>query len=220
MYSTLIFDLDGTLLNTLNDLASSVNHALSTHHLPLRSQREVRAFLGNGIHHLIAQSVPSTLSEAEVEVVFQSFRSHYLEHCLEQTAPYPDIMSLLQALRRRGVKMGIVSNKLQPAVSELHRLFFADFIDIAIGESTTTRRKPHPDSVLSAMEQLGSTPQTTLYVGDSEVDHATARAAGVGSALVLWGFRDESDLRLLNADHYISSPLELLSLTTPRQEEQ
>lgn len=219
MYSTLLFDLDGTLLDTLSDLADSVNYALSTHHLPLRSQREVRAFLGNGIHNLIAQSVPATLPQADLETVFQTFRAHYLDHCLDQTAPYPGVLDLLRRLQERGVKMGIISNKLQPAVSELNHLFFTDFIDIAIGESLTTRRKPHPNAVLHAMEQLNADPHTTLYVGDSEVDHATARAAGVASALVLWGFRDEPDLRLLHADHYLSSPHELLALAAPQREE-
>lgn len=219
MYSTFLFDLDGTLLDTLNDLADSVNYALSTHHLPLRSQREVRAFLGNGIHNLIARSVPATLPQADLEAVFQTFRAHYLDHCLDQTAPYSGVLELLRRLQERGVKMGIISNKLQPAVSELNRLFFADFIDIAIGESPTTRRKPHPDAVLHAMEQLDANPHTTLYVGDSEVDHATARAAGVASALVLWGFRDEPDLRLLHADHYVSAPHELLALASPQREE-
>lgn len=211
-YRTLIFDLDGTLLDTLDDLHASVNHALDTHGFPLRSREEVRAALGNGVRRLIMECLPSESSVAEQESTLATFRQHYLVHSLDRTAPYAGILPLLAELQARGISMALVSNKLDAAVQELHQRFFAQYISLAIGEGVYTPPKPDPTGVMRAMEQLGATPSTALYVGDSEVDHATARAAGIASGLVLWGFRDEERLRALHADHYVSAPHELLSL--------
>lgn len=213
MLKTVVFDLDGTLLDTLGDLAASVNHALRTHGLPERSLQEVRAFLGNGIRNLMLHSVPEGCTDDRFEQVFQSFREHYVQHCLDTTCPYPGIMTLLDELRTRGVKMAIVSNKLHPAVQELSKRFFSGYVTSAVGESATVRRKPNPDAVLAALAELGSTPEEAIYVGDSEVDLATARNAGLPCALVLWGFRDEAFLRALpGAKHFIKAPTDLLPL--------
>lgn len=191
MLNTVIFDLDGTLLDTLDDLSNSVNYALYQHGLPQRTQAEVRRFLGNGIQSLMRQSVgQDTLSEADFDTVFRTFRAHYVEHCLDRTQPFPGIISMLQQLQAHGIKMAIVSNKLHEAVQELNRRFFSDYIDIAVGESATVRRKPNPDAVHCALEQLGSRREEALYVGDSEVDWQTARNAGLRVVLVEWGFRD------------------------------
>ncbi len=215
MINTVIFDLDGTLLDTLDDLAASVNHALRTHGLPQRSTQEIRRFLGNGIRNLMLQSTGGELDGEAFDKVFQAFRSHYVDHCLDTTRPYPGIMQLLDALRSRGVGMGIVSNKLQPAVAELNERFFKGRISQAIGESATVRRKPNPDAVLAALRNLGSDKDAAIYVGDSEVDLATAQNAGLRCALVTWGFRDEDFLRALpqvSAATFIHKPEELLNL--------
>lgn len=214
MYDTVIFDLDGTLLDTLEDLADSVNYALRRHGLPERSVKEVRHFLGNGIRYLMRSSVGEGVSDEAFEPVFQSFRTHYVAHCLDTTRPYPGIMALLEELHRRGVKMAIVSNKLDPAVKELNERFFSQYITSAVGESATVRRKPNPDAVLTALRELGSTSDRALYVGDSEVDLATAQNAGLSCVLVLWGFRDESFLHALKGHPlaFIKRPDELLTL--------
>lgn len=213
MYNTVIFDLDGTLLDTLADLAASVNYALRTHHLPERSITEVRAFLGNGIKRLMLQAVGKEQEDDAFLAVFHTFREHYMAHCLDATRPYDGILPTLEAMQQRDVKMAIVSNKLHPAVQELNRHFFARYITTAVGESATVRRKPNPDAVLAAMQALGSKPEECLYVGDSEVDWLTAQHAGIDCALVLWGFRDEDYLRTLSGvKAFLSKPHDLLML--------
>lgn len=213
MLNTVVFDLDGTLLDTLGDLAGSVNFALRKHGLPECSLQEVRSFLGNGIVRLMQGAVKNAVQGAAFEEVFQTFRSHYLEHCLDTTQPYPGILPMMEKLREAGVKMAIVSNKLHPAVQELSRRFFAELVTSAVGESETVRRKPNPDGVLRALKEMGSRPDEAIYVGDSEVDWETARNAGLRCALVCWGFRDEEFLRTLPGTFaYAQSPDDLLSL--------
>lgn len=215
MLNTVVFDLDGTLLDTLGDLAGSVNYALRKHGLRECSLQEVRSFLGNGIVRLMQNAVKNAVEGVAFEEVFQTFRSHYLEHCLDTTQPYPGILPMMEKLRESGVKIAIVSNKLHPAVQELNRRFFADLVTSAVGESETVRRKPHPDGVLKALEELGSRPEEAVYVGDSEVDWETARQAGIRCVLVLWGFRDEDFLRgLPGVQAYLKSPDDLLRVVT------
>lgn len=193
-----IFDLDGTLLDTLGDLAASVNHALRLHSYPARSTQEIRSFLGNGIRALMQRSVEGRTGDgADFERVLADFRSHYMAHCLDTTRPYPGIDPLLADLRARGIRTAIVSNKLHAAVEELHRHFFAGTIDTAVGEGGEVRRKPDPSGVLAALTRLGGTKEEAMYVGDSEVDLQTAEAAGLRCVLVSWGFRDEAFLRAL-----------------------
>lgn len=213
MKHTVIFDLDGTLLDTLGDLAASVNYALRSVGLPDCSLEEVRSFLGNGIRYLMEHVVGGRQEGEDFERTFQTFRSHYVDHCLDTTGPYAGIMPLLEALRERGVKMAIVSNKLHPAVRELNERFFADYITSAVGESATVRRKPNPDAVLAALKELGSEREEAIYVGDSEVDLETAKRAGLPCALVLWGFRDEDFLRSLpGAEIFVREPKELIKV--------
>lgn len=194
---TVVFDLDGTLLDTLDDLVESVNYALEKHGLSLCTKQEVRSFLGNGIRFLMEKAVGERIASNEERFlpVFQSFRAHYVDHCLDATRPYEGIVEMLRALKEKGFKLAIVSNKLQPAVTELNERFFRDVISVAIGESADVRRKPFPDSVLKAMGELRSTCEQTVYVGDSEVDIETAKAVGIPCLSVLWGFRDEDFLR-------------------------
>ena len=175
MLDTIIFDLDGTLLDTLDDLADSVNYALRTHQLKERSIKDIRRFLGNGIRYLMTNAVDNAVTGDDFETVFQTFRTHYVAHCLDTTRPYPGIMQLLETLKSKQIKMAIVSNKLDPAVQELAERFFKGYIDSAVGESKTVRRKPNPDAVLKAMHDLGTTAEHAIYVGDSEVDLETAK---------------------------------------------
>ena len=211
MVSTLIFDLDGTLLDTLDDLWASVNHALAYFSLPLRSKAEVRQFLGNGARVLIHQSLPADCTTELEEKVFSEFRKHYLIHSIDSTKPYAGIPSLLQQCKALGMKTAIVSNKPNAVVQELHKSFFPSLIDLAIGEQQPKiRRKPYPDMVLHAMTQLGSTPQECIYVGDSEVDVETAKNAGIPCISVAWGFRDRSFLEASDASIIVDFPEEIL----------
>lgn len=211
-YNTIIFDLDGTLTDTLYDLMLSTNHALLEMGWPERTLEEVRQFVGNGVRRLMEQAVPSDTEEEEFEECFRIFQEHYVEHCQDHTGLYPGIAELLQELHQRGYKMAIVSNKLQAGVDELYSTFFQDTIQVAIGEREGVRRKPMPDMVQLALEQLGSTPEESIYVGDSEVDMATARNAGLPCISVLWGFRDQDYLREIGAFRMVSTPAEILNL--------
>ena len=211
MKRAVIFDLDGTLLNTLEDLRDSVNVALVSNGLPERTLKEVRQFVGNGIHKLIEQAVPEGASEEVVEQVFHDFRSYYMEHCEDKTRVYPGIGKLLAELKRREVSMAIVSNKADAAVKELAKRYFPE-ITVAIGEREGIARKPAPDSVFEAMRLLGVSREETLYAGDSDVDVATAGNAGLPCVAVTWGFREEAFLRSLNPAFVIHQPEELLKL--------
>ena len=211
-YKTVIFDLDGTLLDTLGDLSSSVNYALHRHGLPERSKADVRRFLGNGIRRLIEQSVPEGTTEEKTVAVLQTFREYYLIHSLDETAPYEGIMELLHQLHEMDVATAIVSNKLDPAVKELHQHFFSDTIRVAIGESSSIRRKPAPDMVDECIRLLGCDRQSCLYVGDSEVDLQTARNASLPCCSVSWGFRDKKQLIEAGATTIIDRPEELMGV--------
>lgn len=212
MIRSILFDLDGTLLDTLDDLSASVNYALRTHHLPERSHTEIRSFLGNGIRNLMLDAVGRGMSDEAFEPVFQTFRTYYVEHCLDKTKPFAGIIDLLKALQQRGITMAVVSNKLHPAVVELNERFFRDYITSAVGESATVRRKPNPDAVLAALSELGCSKDEAVYVGDSEVDLLTAQNAGMQCMLVLWGFRDEDFLRSLpGASLFAQCPADILS---------
>lgn len=218
MVNSIIFDLDGTLLNTLDDLYSSVNHALALYHLPVRSKWEVRSYLGNGVRRLVEHALPEGCDAELTEKVFSEFREYYLEHSLDCTQPYEHIIPMLQQCKALGLKTAIVSNKLDMAVQDLHQRFFADCIDIAIGETPDVRRKPAPDMVLRAIGQLGCNHDEAVYVGDSEVDLATAHNASLPCIAVSWGFRDKDFLIEQGAKTIIDSPLDIittLSSVTP-----
>lgn len=216
-YAAVIFDLDGTLLDTLDDLAAAVNHALAAASLPPRTNSQVRAFLGNGIRQLMRLSVGEGQSEVVHEQALATFRQYYMAHCTDRTRPFPGIEPLLQALKEGGVRTAIVSNKLQPAVTALHQRYFPATIGVALGESATVRRKPAPDSILAAMQQLGVQPAATLYVGDSEVDLTAARAAGVACASCTWGFRSREQLVAAGAQWLVDTPEQLLHALVPQR---
>lgn len=212
MYKVFIFDLDGTLLDTLGDLASAVNYALRTHGMPEHSIDAVRRFVGNGVRVLIQRAMPDGEFNLQFEDVLATFRQYYLEHSLDTTRPYDGIPEMLSELRRRGCRTAVVSNKFDAATKELCRHFFADSIEVAIGEHEAEgiRRKPAPDTVLEALRQLGVTKENAVYVGDSDVDILTARNAGLPCISVLWGFRDRDFLQANGATTFVTSPLQLL----------
>lgn len=210
-YNTYIFDLDGTLLDTLQDLAESTNFALRTLSLPERTLDEIRLMVGNGVRLLIERAVPTETGEETTQKVFDAFRAHYLEHSMDHTLPYPGIQEMLAELRRRGKKMAIVSNKLQPAVTDLYQQFFSSYVDVAIGERPGLRKKPEPDMVEEALKQLDSNLEDTVYVGDSNVDLLTARNSHLPCMSVLWGFRTHQELLAAGADQFIEKPQEILA---------
>lgn len=196
-YKTVIFDLDGTLLNTLEDLADGVNAALEKFSLPVRTIDEVRHFVGNGIRNLIKLSVPEHMDGAVTEKVFEYFSEYYTSHCRIKTAPYDGITELLTQLKRAGYKIAVVSNKADKAVKILCADFFGETVDVAIGENEKAGvlKKPAPDSVFAAMKALGAKPGETVYVGDSEVDVKTAENSNIPCVSVCWGFRSEEEIR-------------------------
>ena len=204
-----IWDLDGTLLNTLDDLAASVNAALAMNGMPLRSTEEVRAFVGNGIRRLMVRAVPGGEANPAFDKALEDFTRHYGAHSRDRTQPYDGILEMLDQLSAAGVKQAIVSNKIDFAVKELSRAYFGERMCAAIGDDPSRARKPAPDSVLAAMREMGVTAQETVYVGDSDVDVLTARNAGVPCVAVLWGFRDEACLRAAGAERLARTPDEL-----------
>ena len=207
-----IFDLDGTLLDTLDDLAGSVNAALHLCGYPPRTRDEVRSFIGDGVRTLIRRSAPRDIPEAAYERCFALFQKHYLSHMTDQTRVFDGILPLLDDLRRRGVKIAVVSNKLQAGVVGLCSDFFGSRIDCAVGVTDESERKPAPVNVLRVMEQLGVSPDETLCVGDSEVDVQTAQNAGVRCVGVTWGYRTPEALKAAGAWRLINQPEELRAL--------
>ena len=210
MYKTYIFDLDGTLLNTLGDLAAGTNYALRQYGMPEHTIDDVRRFVGNGVGKLIERASPEGLVNPQYEDVLATFRKHYMLHSLDTTAPYPGIESLLHSLRSHGCNVAVVSNKFYNATVELCRHFFADTVEVAIGERENIRRKPAPDTVFEAMRQLGVSAEDTVYVGDSDVDVATARNSGIPCISVLWGFRDRDFLIEHGATTFVNTPEDIL----------
>ena len=211
-YKAIIFDLDGTLTDTLEDLCLSTNYALSSCGLPERHPDEVRRFVGNGVRKLIERAVPADTEPAMLEWCFDAFRSHYIIHCQDHTQLYPGIASLLTALHAKGYRMAVVSNKMQSGVTELARLFFQGVIDVAIGEQPGIPRKPAPDMVQAALAGLGVTTEEAVYVGDSDVDLQTAANAGLPCISVLWGFRTREFLIAHGATVFAEHPQDILSL--------
>ena len=212
MYSTYIFDLDGTLLDTLTDLAASCNYALRTHGMPEHSIDDVRRFVGNGVRKLMERAIPDGDANPDFEATFATFREHYMVHSLDTTKPYPGIMDALSELKARGCRLAVVSNKMMAATVELCKYFFPETIEVAIGENEAEgiRKKPAPDTVFAALKQLGVSGDNAVYVGDSDVDLATARNSGLPCISVLWGFRDREFILDHGATTFITSPKELL----------
>lgn len=209
MIKGVLFDLDGTLLDTLEDLYQSVNAALTACGFPERTRMEVRSFVGNGVRNLMVRSVPDGEENPKFEECFQKFREHYAAHLNDHTAPYAGIMELLAELKEKGIPTAVVSNKSDAAVKELCRETFGDLVPLAIGESERVKKKPAPDTVIEAAAGIGVPLKDCVYVGDSEVDLATAENAGIPCISVSWGFRDKELLESLGAKTLLDTVPEL-----------
>lgn len=210
-FDTYIFDLDGTLLSSLEDLAASTNYALRWAGMPERTLEEVRMFVGNGVKLLMERAIPDGLHNPRFEEVYAKFREHYLMHNLDRTRPYDGVLELLAELKRRGKKLAIVSNKFYAATQDLAHHFFADTIEVAIGERENIRKKPAPDTVLEALRQLGASKDGAVYIGDSDVDVMTAKNSGLPCISVLWGFRDKEFLIEHGATLFVKTPHDILA---------
>ncbi|MDD6069966.1 MAG: HAD family hydrolase [Clostridiales bacterium] len=212
MYKLIIFDLDGTILNTLEDLADSTNYALVMNGFSERTIEEVRTFVGNGIGKLIERAVPAGTGAEVANKVLADFTEYYGKHCADKTRPYDGIPELINVLRERGCQTAVVSNKADFAVQELCEQYFPGLFDFVVGERKGIRRKPAPDSVLEVLERLQVEKEEALYIGDSEVDVQTAENAGIRQISVEWGFRTRDVLLSCGAEHIVKTPGEILEL--------
>ena len=209
-YDTIIFDMDGTILNTLEDLQDSVNYILIPYNYPQVKLSEIGAYMGNGLEKMFEKCFPNGSDNPYFLEAFKRFKNHYMENCQIKTGPYEGIIELMQALKKSNYKMAIVSNKAHEAVLELNQLFFSNYVSIAIGEKEGIRKKPFPDGVFKALELLDSKSETSLYVGDTEIDKKTAQNSNLDCVLVSWGFRDKSYQETLKAKLIIDKPSQLL----------
>lgn len=212
MKQAVIFDLDGTLLNTLGDLRAATNHALAVRGLAPRSMDEIRRFVGNGIRLLICRAMPEGTSDAEIDAALEDFKAYYAAHIHDHTVPYDGIPQLLTALRKRGMKVAVLSNKIDSASQELIAYFFPGKTDVVFGEHIGVPRKPDPTSCRMVMQQLGVQPEQVLYVGDSGTDMQTAKHAGLYAVGVTWGFRSREVLTENGADVLVDSPEQILQI--------
>ena len=211
-YRYAIFDMDGTLLDTLEDISDSINHVLEIYGFQRRKTSDIRSFLGNGAANLMELAIPGGITNPQFEPCLKDYCSHYTENLQNKTCAYDGIINLLEQLSIEGYKLAIVSNKPDKAVKELAGLYFRGYAKVAIGETDGIARKPAPDTILKAIKELGSATDKTIYVGDSEVDIETAENCGIKCVGVTWGFRDRSLLEQKGADYIIDKPQELLEI--------
>lgn len=213
-YDLAIFDLDGTILDTLADLAGSINHALKSLGYPTRTIDEVRRFVGNGVRKLVERAVPEGTAAEDIEGVFTAFKAHYQDHSMDETRPYPYIPILLKGLKLKGMRLAVVSNKVDEAVGPLCERFYPGIFDVTVGERPGVRKKPAPDAVEAVLAALDIPQEKAVYIGDSEVDIETARNAGLDGLIVTWGFRDAAFLAEKGAKRLVASPGELYDILT------
>ena len=214
MITTIVFDLDGTLLDTLEDLTDSVNYAIGKFGFPERTIDEIRSFVGNGIANLIARVLPDGTENPHYGEVLKSFREYYARHCKDKTRPYDGILQMLDILQGDAYQMAVVSNKFDAAVKELCELYFGERIRAAVGESEKVRKKPAPDAVYQVLEELSASAEQAVYVGDSDVDLATAANVPMTCVSVTWGFRSSEQLLAAGAKEelMVSAPDQLPAL--------
>ena len=194
-YETILFDMDGTILNTLEDLKDAVNYVMRQNNEPEHSLEEIRSFVGNGMKKLMIRSIPGGEENPTFEKQFKEYQDYYPPHSKIKTKPYDGILEFMKECKARGVKLAVVSNKQQPAVTELAEYYFENLFDAAIGDGEGRKVKPAPDAPFEAMKRIGANPKTTLYVGDSDVDAQTAENANLDCVLVTWGFRERELLK-------------------------
>lgn len=212
MIDTIIFDLDGTLLNTLEDLKDSVNYALAKQNFPLRTLSEIRSFVGNGIRLLMERSVPENIDAETFEICFKDFCDYYKIHMEDKTSPYEHINEMLVNIKNEGFKTAIVTNKADFAAQDLCKRMFGDTIDLVVGSTDDRPNKPAPDGVYYALEKLNSKLENTVFVGDADTDILTANNARLQSIGVLWGFRDREVIEKEGAKYIVSTVKELEKL--------
>ncbi len=211
-YNSVVFDLDGTLLDTLGDLRDSVNFALEKNGLPKRTTEEIRSFVGNGIRLLIERSVPENTPSEITDQCFSDFKEYYKDHSAILTKAYDGIIDLMNELKSKGVKIAVVSNKADFAVKTLMEDYFSGRYDCAYGERSGVPRKPEPDSVFGAISEMGADAENTVYIGDSEVDVETSKNAKLPCIAVTWGFRDKEVLEGLSPEYIADSPRDILRI--------
>lgn len=210
--TTIVWDLDGTLMDTLQDLHDAVNYALQKFGMPQHNIEEIRQFVGNGVRRLVQLSVPEGEENPQFEEVFAEFRAYYMVHCKDHTCLYDGIAETLRELKSLGYRMAVVSNKLQSGVDELYEQYFKETIEVAIGERPEMARKPAPDMVYAALDALGVSKEEAVYIGDSDVDVATARNSGLPCISVLWGFRSKEFLLTQGGNLFVEKPSEIIAL--------
>ena len=211
-YTTILFDLDGTLLDTLKDLTVSINYALKQLGFPERTIDEVRRFVGNGMAKLVERALSAAGAPASLaKSCLTLFSGYYKEHIHDYTVAYPGVTQLLQTLKKAGCKLAIVSNKMDDPVKSLANLYFPDLIDAAIG-TPSDHKKPDPYCVYTALHKLHSTPEQSIYIGDSHVDVETAKNAGIPCICVSWGFAGRKGLAECHPDIIVDTADELASL--------
>ena len=212
MITTIVWDMDGTVLNTLIDLRDSVNYVLRKYNMPEHTIEEYRRYFGSGIRYALECAVVDGTPSETLDEMLPIFKEHYDVHCLDNTCPYDGILDAMKKLKEKGYKMAIVSNKIDSAVKELNEKFFKEYVNVAIGETPGTKRKPAPDMVEQALNELGSTKEEAIYIGDSEVDLQTAINSSLPCISVLWGFRDRDYLIEQGATTFAETPEELVQL--------
>ena len=211
-YKLALFDMDGTVLDTLQDLADATNAVMRMHGYPTHSIEAVRGFVGNGARVLIEKAVPNGTDMQKIDTVLGDFKEYYGKHSADATKPYDGVPHMLRTLRAAGVRTAVVSNKPDFAVRMLAERYFEGLFDMAIGDREGVRKKPAPDSVLEVMRTLGCTPAESVYIGDSDVDVLTAKNAGTDGIFVDWGFRSAACLRQSGAEIIVSDPAEIAAL--------
>jgi phosphoglycolate phosphatase len=215
-YKAVIFDMDGTLLNTIEDLTDSINYILEKYNLPQKTLQEVMHMVGSGAAKLVERAIPMGKDNPDFDRILQDYKAYYFDHCNIKTGPYHNIPELLKELKIRGFKMAVVSNKSMNAVQELSKLYFSDYIDVAVGVTDKLKRKPAPDECLEAIREMGVEKDECIYVGDSDIDHQTAKNTGLKCISCLWGFRTKEELLAAGAgdNFFVEDPLEILNIVS------
>lgn len=208
-YEAVIFDLDGTLTDTLADLRNSVNFALSQFDFPEKTAEEIRSFVGNGVKRLVYLSVPENTSDEIAEDCLSAFKEYYKTHSCVATNPYDGIIEMLSEIKNKGIKIAVVTNKMHSAAVDIVDHFFGDLIDVTVGQLDGVAQKPQPDGIYKALEYIGVSKEKAVYVGDSEVDCITAKNAGIPCVGVTWGFRNRDVLSKNGAEFIINSPKDI-----------
>ncbi|MDE6968140.1 MAG: HAD family hydrolase [Clostridia bacterium] len=212
MIKNIVFDMDGTILNTIDDLYNSVNYALGQFGYPLRSKQEVLSFVGNGVKLLIERALPKGYTKEEFDSCFTCFMEYYNKHKNDNTAPYDGIIELMDILKKKGYNMSVVSNKFDAGVKELAENLFNGYLPVAIGESEKVAPKPNPSGVWYALELMGANKEDSVYIGDSEVDFETAKNSGLEFIAVTWGFRPRKLHEDLGAKYIAEKPLDIVEI--------